>query len=119
MKYGTEYSLPINAVDEDGDPMTFTYEYLPYFVNIEDLSNGNINVVFSPTVGDLGVYTITVFVDDGHNGLDTTYFTMVINDNTVPVLTNVLDKVVDEGKTLVIPLSANDEEGNQFMVWTT
>ena len=26
MKYATEYSLPINAVDEDGDPMTFTLE---------------------------------------------------------------------------------------------
>ncbi len=118
MKYATEYSLPINAVDEDGDPITFTFENLPYFVNIENVSNGNINVVFSPTIGDQGAYTITAFVDDGHNGFDTTYFTMVINDNTVPVLNPILDKVVDEGKTLVIPLSANDVESNDYMVWT-
>jgi len=118
MKYATEFSLPINAVDEDGDPMTFTFENLPYFVNIENVSNGNINVVFNPTIGDQGAYTITAFVDDGHNGLDTAYFTMVINDNTVPVLNPILDKVVDEGKTLVIPLSAHDIESNSYMVWT-
>ena len=118
MKHTTEFSLPINAIDEDGDPITFTFEYLPYFVNIENVSNGNINVVLNPTIGDQGSYTITVFADDGHNGFDTAYFSMVVNDNTVPVLNNILDKVVDEGKTLVIPLSANDAEGNSYMAWS-
>lgn len=118
MKYGTSYSLPINAVDEDGDPMTFTFENMPSFINIENVNNGNINVVFSPTIGDQGSFTITAMVDDGNNGKDTTYFTMVINDNTVPTMTTVTDKTVDEGKTIVIPLSANDAEGNDYMVWS-
>lgn len=118
MKYGTSYSLPINAVDEDGDAMTFTFENMPSFINIENVNNGNINVVYTPTIGDQGSYTITAIVDDGHNGKDTTYYTMVINDNTVPTLANITDKVVDEGKTLVIPVNANDVEGNSYMAWS-
>ena len=118
MKYATVYALPVNAIDEDGDPMVFTFENLPYFASIENVSNGNINVVFAPTVGDQGAYTIIAVVNDGHNGYDTTFFTMVINDNTVPVMPVIPDKVVDEGKTLVVPLSANDAEGNNYMVWT-
>ncbi|MFM9909916.1 MAG: fibronectin type III domain-containing protein [Chitinophagaceae bacterium] len=118
MKYATVYSLPINSIDADGDPMTFNFENLPYFATIENVSNGNINIVFSPTVGDQGAYTITAIVNDGHNGLDTTFYTMVINDNTVPLMNAITDKVVDEGKTLVIPLAASDAEGNNDMIWT-
>ncbi len=118
MKYGTTFTLPVNAVDEDGDPMTFTFDNLPWFADVQSVSNGNINVVMNPTIGDQGAYTITAYVDDGNQGLDTTYFTMVVNDNTIPTLTNILDQTVDEGKVVTIPVNANDLEGNSYMVWS-
>ncbi|MBC7848757.1 MAG: fibronectin type III domain-containing protein [Chitinophagaceae bacterium] len=118
MKYNTVFSLPVNAIDEDGDALVFTFENLPYFSNIEAVSNGNINVVLNPGFGDEGAYTVIAYVDDGNNGKDTTFFTMVVNDNTVPVLNNVTDRTIAEGATLVIPLTANDAEGNANMVWT-
>lgn len=117
MKYGTSYALPVNAVDADGDALSFSFENLPSFATIETVSNGNINVVFTPTIGDQGVYTITAFVSDGQNGGDTTFFSMVINDNTVPTLAAITDKIVNEGASLVVPLNANDEEGNNYMAW--
>lgn len=118
MKYATTYPLPINAVDTDGDNLTFTFDDLPSFASLETVSNGNANLVLNPTVGDQGVYSITAYVDDGHNGKDTTTFTMVVNDNTVPTMDTITDKVINEGATLVVPVRANDVEGNAYMVWT-
>jgi len=118
MKYATTYALPINAVDGDGDILTFSFDDLPSFATLESVSNGNTNVVLSPTVGDQGVYSITAYVDDGHNGRDTTTFTMVVNDNTVPTMDTITDKILNEGATLVVPVRANDAEGNSYMVWT-
>ena len=119
MKYATVYNLPINATDEDGDPLSFSFDNLPAFTNIVTLSNGNIEVVYSPTIGDQGAYTTTVIVGDGHNGFDTTFFTLVVNDNTVPTLNNVNNVVMNEGGNVLVPLTANDVEGNNFMVWST
>ena len=118
MKYGTVYNLPISATDEDGDLLSFIFDNLPSFINIQTLSNGNIEVVYSPTIGDQGAYTTTVIVSDGHNGYDTTFYTLVVNDNTVPILNPVNNVVMNEGASFTVPLAANDVEGNNFMVWS-
>lgn len=118
MKFGTSYSLPVNATDEDGDALTFTYENIPYFASVQNVNNGTINLVNTPTIGDQGAYTITVMVDDGHNGRDTTFFTMVVNDNTVPTMDTILNRVMNEGASIVVPLRANDAEGNAHMIWS-
>lgn len=118
MKYSIPFTLPINAVDEDGDALVFSFELMPYFATIETVNNGNINITFEPTEFDQGVYNVVAYVDDGHGGRDTGIFTMIINDNTIPVMNNITDQTIDEGKKLVIPLVANDAEGNGFMVWS-
>ena len=119
MKYGTVYNLPISATDEDGDPLSFIFDNLPSFISIQTINNGNIEVVYSPTIGDQGAYTTTVIVSDGHNGYDTTFYTLVVNDNTVPTLNPVNNVVMNEGANFTVPLAANDVEGNNFMVWST
>lgn len=117
MKYSTSFTLPINAKDVDGDVLTFSTNYLPAFATIENVSNGNLNITFRPRVRDQGAYTITVMVDDGNLGRDTTYFTMVVDDNTVPVLSTINDVVMNEGASLDVNLEASDAEGNEFLSW--
>ena len=118
MKYNTVHNLPVSATDEDGDPLSFIFDNLPYFSSIQTLSNGNIEIVFTPNIGDQGAYTTTVIVSDGHNGYDTTYYTLVVNDNTVPVFNVVNNVVMNEGGSVTVPLVANDIEGNSHMVWS-
>jgi large repetitive protein len=118
MKYGTTHILPINAIDEDGDALTFTFENLPFFGSIETVNNGNINITFNPSPAYQGIYTVIAFVDDGHEGRDTAFFTMVVNSNSLPVLAPITDKNMNEGQTLVIPVSATDAENVGSMVWS-
>ncbi len=117
MKYSTSFSLPVNATDVDGDLLAFTAQYLPPFATLQNVSNGNMNIVFKPRLSDQGAYTVTVIVNDGNNGKDTTYFTMVVDDNNVPVLNSISDVVMNEGGSMNIPLTANDAEGNEFLSW--
>ena len=118
MKYGTTFSLPISATDVDGDALTFTYERLPNFATIQQVSNGNINLVFSPSVTRIGTYTIRVIVNDGNNGKDTTLFALIVNTNDVPVITALSDMTIDEGGQASMNFSATDNNGTSRMVWT-
>src|SRR5690606_23998822 len=70
MRYSTTYSLPVKATDADGDILTFTTKNLPSFGSLENVSNGNINLVFSPAFTRRGSYSIVVYVSDGHEGRD-------------------------------------------------
>lgn len=117
MKHTTSFTIRINAVDGDADPLSFSFDNLPYYTSIQPVSNGNIDVTFSPTIGDQGAFTVAVFVDDGFGGRDTTYFSMAVNDNTVPVMVNITDKVVNEGGEMIVPVRVDDVEGNQNISW--
>jgi fibronectin type 3 domain-containing protein/predicted esterase len=118
MRHSTSFALPISAFDPDGDALTFTAFNLPYFASIQPVSNGNANIVFNPTIGDQGAFTITLYVSDGFGGKDTTHYTMVINENAVPAM-NVINNVsLNEGDTLKVALQANDIDGNNYMQWT-
>lgn len=118
MQFDSQYELPVGATDPDGDPLIFTASDLPYFASIVPVSNGNAKIVFAPGMGDLGAYTITVYVADGFGGKDTTYFTMVVNDNTVPALNTIADVTLNEGDVSApINLTANDAEGNDYITW--
>jgi large repetitive protein len=118
MKYGTTYSLAVTASDTDGDAITFSYTNLPTFATIQEVSNGNINIVFSPPVTRRGSFPITVRVIDGNGGVDSSYFTLTVNTNDVPVLGPVADAVIDEGRSVNVSLSATDNNGTANMIWS-
>lgn len=118
MKYGTTFTLPIKATDKDGDPLTFTTQFMPAFATRQDVSNGNVNFIFNPRLSNQGAYTISITVSDGNGGTDATYFTLVVDDNAVPVLGNIENVVMNEGESKIINLSASDLEGNSGMQWT-
>jgi chitodextrinase/pimeloyl-ACP methyl ester carboxylesterase len=118
MKYGTTFSLPVTATDADGDAITFSFTGLPTFATVQPVSNGNINVVFSPPVTRRGSFPITVKVADGNGGSDSSFFTLTVNTNDVPVLAPVSDINVDEGREAELMLSATDNNGTAKMLWS-
>jgi hypothetical protein len=116
MKYGTTFSLPVTATDADGDVLTFSTVNLPSFASIEQVANGNINVVFSPPVSRRGTFTMRIIVNDGNNGKDTTTFSLGVNTNDVPVLTPINDLTMDEGGQASVTFSATDNNGTANML---
>lgn len=117
MKFNTTFTLPVKATDVDGDALTFTGLYLPTFATLSTVSNGNLQIQFKPRISDQGAYSMMVIVDDGNLGKDTTFFTMVVDDNTVPLLSDVDNISMNEGTSLDVAVSAFDLEGNDFMTW--
>jgi chitodextrinase/poly(3-hydroxybutyrate) depolymerase len=118
MTYGTSRSITLNATDTDGDPLVFTAQPLPYFAQIQNLSNGVANMVFTPSMADQGAYTIKVIVSDGFNGFDTTAFTILVNSNSLPVINPVNNVTMNEGAAPVsLHLVSNDDDGNDYLVW--
>ena len=119
MKYGTTFSLPVSATDADGDVLTFSYISLPTFATVQQGSNGNINIVFSPPVTRRGAFPMTVIVTDGNNGSDSSYFTITVNTNDVPVMTSISDVTINEGGEASLSFSATDNNGVSKMVWSS
>lgn len=118
MKYGTKFTLPVTATDLDGDMLTFSTLKLPSFAVITPVSNGNINITFSPPVTRRGSYPITIIVADGNDGRDSSAFTLVVNTNAVPVLAPIEDISMNEGGEATMSFSASDNNGTSKMIWS-
>jgi large repetitive protein len=118
VRQGGSVTIPITATDVDSDPLAFTVPGLPYFATIQNVSNGNANLVVSPPEGEQGGFTLRAIVDDGFGGKDTARFTIVVNDNSLPVLNPIADVSINEGDSVNVALTATDAEMNQYMVWT-
>ena len=59
-------NLVLSASDADNDNLAFSSIGLPSFVNLVDLNNGTATLDITPTLGDFGIYPVTVAVtDDG------------------------------------------------------
>jgi len=119
MKYATTFMLAVNATDIDGDILSFTTGNFPAFATVTSPSNGLFNISFSPSMAKKGSYPLSVFVSDGNGGMDTSSFTLIVNNNDVPVLgTVVSDTTINEGSLLALNLSATDNDGTAQMVWS-
>jgi chitodextrinase len=118
MKYGTSFTLPVTATDPDGDVLTFSAVNLPTFAVLQPVSNGTLNIVFSPGITKRGSYPMSVMVDDGNTGNDTTNFTLVVNTNDVPVMSEVQDISITEGSDANLAVSGTDNNGTASMIWS-
>lgn len=118
MKYGTTFVLPVKATDADGEVLTFTTANLPTFATTQDVENGLMNISFSPSITKRGTYSMTVYVQDGNGGKDSTFFRLTVNTNDIPVLADVAETLtVNEGAQINLPVSATDNNGTSLMTW--
>lgn len=108
--YSGNTIIPIKAVDDDGDILTFNLGTLPDFVTFTPTTNGNGNLIFNPTPVNLGTYSINVEVTDGNGGTDSKSFEVNVTNNRKPKLGRIRDLSVDEGGTGLINITAVDPD---------
>jgi len=77
-------TLGVTATDDVNDILTTTVTGLPTFAVFQSTGNGTGNIVFNPTVSDLGPYTgIVVTVTDNFGASASRTFNLTVTDNSV------------------------------------
>ena len=119
MRYDGQKTITISSADADGDAMTLAVSgQLPSFAIFNNLGNGSATIHLTPTtVGDQGVYPISLQVTDANGGIGNFNFNITVNSNYTPVITSIGNRNVDEGSVLNISLAATDQDGNGSLVW--
>ena len=111
---GVTLNVPLSASDDDGgDTLSFSQIGLPSFCSLTDNNNRTGSLDCTPGFGDAGKYPVTVTVTDNGTGPASdseTFDINVGNVNQAPVLAPIGNQSVNEGVTLIVPLSATDAD---------
>ena len=96
---GQPYAYDVDAIDDNGDTLTYSLDVAPAGMAI-DSASGLIN--WTPNAGQIGDNPVTVRVDDGAGGFATQSFQVsVIAANTPPAVDAGPDANLNEGQTFV------------------
>lgn len=108
-KEGQLLQFTVNAIDADGDSLTYSASNLPDGASFDPATR-----LFSwtPSVGQAGTYTVTFAVNDGNLSASEDVTITVANANTAPVFDSIADKSVNEGELLQFTVNATDAEGD-------
>ncbi|PTB96541.1 hypothetical protein C9994_06870 [Marivirga lumbricoides] len=81
MKTGNTLTLPINAIDHEGDPINYSSNNLPEFVELVDNGDGTGELVISPASSDIGFYEgVAISAEDNFGNTSTTKFLISVID---------------------------------------
>jgi len=100
--------VSIQIVATDGDTLSYSAAGLPTSLTI-DMTTG----LISGTIGfdAEGSYPVSISVNDSVNPAVTIEFSWVVtNTNRLPELALIENQIMDEGTTLVVPVSSNDPD---------
>lgn len=104
VKEGELVKLNVEAVDADGDKLTYKFD--------APLNN---NGEWQTKEGDEGNYEVEITVSDGEETATTTILVVVEALNKAPTL-KVEDVTVNEGETVTLNIETNDAEGDEVIV---
>ncbi|RJQ64785.1 MAG: tandem-95 repeat protein [Stygiobacter sp.] len=107
-----ELKFTVNAIDVDGDPIVFSATNLPTGAAFNSTTK---EFSWKPTYSQSGNYTVTFSAHDGNSPGTTTVSITVVDVNSVPAITPIPDKSVNEGTTLNIDVIATDAEGDVLL----
>jgi cyanophycinase-like exopeptidase len=109
---GDVVSLPIDASDPNGLPLTFDALGLPAGLSI-DHTTGVISGTIDYQAGETlnGAYQVTVLVDDGQGGSSVTFPWRVDETIRPSVLANPGDQTNDRADSVSLPISASQPDG--------
>ncbi|MFT4022871.1 MAG: PA14 domain-containing protein [Flavihumibacter sp.] len=101
---GSSHSFTLVATDEDaGSTITWNTAKLPSFATVSEPVAGSLQVTLNPYYNHAGTYPVTIYVNDGQGGTDSSVFIVTVND-------------VDPGYHIYLNFNANT--GNaQAGVW--
>lgn len=118
MRYGTSLQINVNATDPDPETLTISVQNLPAFGSFTPTGNGTGIITFT-NPATTGVYNgITVTVTDQNEGLVTTSFNLIVNDNDVPVIAPVSGIVLNETQSGQVNISATDNNVADVLTWS-
>ncbi|HZY81973.1 MAG TPA: fibronectin type III domain-containing protein, partial [Cyclobacteriaceae bacterium] len=120
VRHSDTYSIPLTATDADGDLIIIGSNNLPSFAQIFDYADGTGEIVLSPTVDDAvqGVFPgIQVFAKDLFGGTITKTFSITVNNNHPPVLSDPGVITLKESFKSVVNIVATDDD-NDALTWT-
>lgn len=109
---GSNITVPIALSDPDGDTISVNATSDNPAVNVSaDTSNVYIDCLTA------GTANITVTVDDGNGGINSTSFSVSVNaTNTAPTIDFIDNVTCDAGTSTTVGISYSDPEGNSVSV---
>lgn len=109
---GEVVSLPVEASDDDGDPLAVTATNLPGGLSVAPDGMTILGTVDQTAAVD-SPYDVDLDVDDGRGGTATTSFTWVVSPvNVAPVLDPIGDLVTGRGTPVAADVTASDIDGD-------
>ncbi|MDX1528762.1 MAG: putative Ig domain-containing protein, partial [Gammaproteobacteria bacterium] len=110
---GQRYSYSAQAVDADGDPLTFSLASAPAGMTVT--ANSGL-VQWTPAASQQGLNNVTLRVEDGRGGIALQQFTLAVNPagvgNRAPVIVSVPITQTGTGIEYVYQVEANDADGD-------
>ena len=112
------YAYDVEAEDPDqGDVLTYSLVLHPDGMAIDSATG---LVQWDPVQTDVGENRVTVIVTDSEGATDEQSFVVLVeNVNDAPVIAPIDDRSMIEGGTLLVPVSATDDDGDAIVLSTT
>ena len=111
---GDTFSFTASAADDDGDDLTYTYDFGDGSPEASGVGLTEVNHVYA----DEGTYTLTLTVDDGNGATDTGTLTVTVS-NAAPVIVSLTgDQAGDAGDTFEFVASASDPGEGDVLTYT-
>ncbi|MGB3008469.1 MAG: LamG-like jellyroll fold domain-containing protein, partial [Chitinophagaceae bacterium] len=120
MRYGSLLNLNITASDIDPGSLSLQVNNLPSFASFTPGANGTGTISFNnPTIGQQGSYNnIGVTVTDAQGGNSSIFFNLIVNDNYVPVISNISNVAVNELQVSQVNIAATDQNAGEILTWS-
>ncbi len=104
---GNSYSYQVVATDPESDPLSYTLLSAPSSMAIDN--NGLVN--WTTTQADIGIFEITLRVEDDKVGAEEQTYTLTVEpDNTAPVITAIENQTITNVATLSVQIDASDSD---------
>jgi predicted transcriptional regulator len=112
----TFYSSDYDAVDDDGDVLSWAMTVGPAWLDI-DTDTGMLSGTPLQVDVDVGSHPVSIVVSDGNGGFDYSNFTLTVeNVNDLPVITTTPVLTALEDSLYFVDFDANDEDGD-VLAW--
>ncbi len=119
MKYGTQLQVPVTASNGSTEVLQLLAENLPAFGSFSSSGNNAGVITFSPNQSQQGVYNnITVKAINPQNDTTIISFSLTVNDNNPPVISDFQHIVMNEWETAEININATDADAGDALTWT-
>lgn len=119
MRFGTQLQVPVSVSNGSGQSIQLLVQNLPSFGTFESTGNNKGVITFTPSQSQQGVYnSVTIKAVNAENDTTVTTFSLIVNDNYVPVIESFTDVVMNEWETKEVTVHATDQNAGEVLNWT-